>query len=443
MDQIIRLKRTITPNHPPTTLDHGELAAGLVDDPVKLWIGTPSGVKEIPLGGGGAYVGTSPPINPREGAFWFDDVGGQLYVFDAADQWVVAVNQPGGGGGAGGGITIDDTPPDNPQVGTLWINDDQLYVLEESGWIPIVQMARWSMRRISPDNQLYGCAYGNGMFVATGGSTATGSRAFSSSDGINWTFRPTNNNNSLMSVAHGNNTFVTVSNTSAGTDPRIMSSSDGITWITRSPPVNNLFTRVRFVNGLFYVCSSTTNASPSRVITSPDGINWTPVSVPDANWRDIAYGNGTYVMVASDGVGRALTSSDGITWTRHTTADEFVAWALVTYGAGLFVAMPATNRFMTSPDGINWTDHQPIETASSVIPQWSDIIYAQNMFVAVAANSTTGFYNRIAISHDGINWRIRQAPSDQAWQSIAYGDGLFVSVTWNGSGLKIMTSNSP
>ena len=47
MAQTIQLRRTTTLNNPPSSLANGELAAGLTDNPVRLWIGTPTGVREL------------------------------------------------------------------------------------------------------------------------------------------------------------------------------------------------------------------------------------------------------------------------------------------------------------------------------------------------------------------------------------------------------------
>jgi hypothetical protein len=43
----IHLKRTLTPDMEPEELAVGEVALGLGNDPVRIWIGTPDGVKEF------------------------------------------------------------------------------------------------------------------------------------------------------------------------------------------------------------------------------------------------------------------------------------------------------------------------------------------------------------------------------------------------------------
>lgn len=65
-----------------------------------------------PTGGATVTVADNAPSSPVSGQLWFDDIGGQLYVFDAANQWVIAVNQALiSGGTTGSGIFVLQTTP--------------------------------------------------------------------------------------------------------------------------------------------------------------------------------------------------------------------------------------------------------------------------------------------------------------------------------------------
>src|ERR1700741_4862991 len=115
MAQIIRHKRTTTLNNPPATLQNGELAVGMNDNPPKLWVGTPAGVKLINISGeavedapsdavygrsDGDWVQVAPfiisataPPDPAPNQLWWDSTSGRLFVwFDdgTSPQWVVA-----------------------------------------------------------------------------------------------------------------------------------------------------------------------------------------------------------------------------------------------------------------------------------------------------------------------------------------------------------------
>jgi hypothetical protein len=45
-------------------------------------------------------------------------------------------------------------------------------------------------------------------------------------------------------------------------------------------------------------------------------------------------------------------------------------------------------------------------------------------------------------SPDGINWTIRTSPADINWNSVTYGNGLFVAVASTGTGNRVMTSGT-
>ena len=75
-----------------------------------------------------ANVGASPPSAPNPGALWWDDVGGNLYIWyndGTSTQWVIAVNPP---------IPVmpstGPTPPASPFNGSMWWNPNngQLYI---------------------------------------------------------------------------------------------------------------------------------------------------------------------------------------------------------------------------------------------------------------------------------------------------------------------------
>jgi hypothetical protein len=90
--------------------------------------------------------------------------------------------------------------------------------------------------------------------------------------------------------------------------------------------------------------------------------------------------------------------------------------------------------------GLTWTSR-----SASADNQWESITYGNGLFVSVACgvsatscNATSG--NRVMTSPDSINWTSRSTPSDDQWESITYGNGLFVGVATNGTNDGIMTS---
>jgi hypothetical protein len=84
--------------------------------------------------------------------------------------------------------------------------------------------------------------------------------------------------------------------------------------------------------------------------------------------------------------------------------------------------------------GTEWTSR-----TSAANNQWESITYGNGMFVAVA-DSGTG--NRVMTSSDGINWTTQTNSADYGWMSVTYGNGLFVAVAKDATSAtnRVMTS---
>jgi hypothetical protein len=83
-------------------------------------------------------------------------------------------------------------------------------------------------------------------------------------------------------------------------------------------------------------------------------------------------------------------------------------------------------------DGITWTAR-----TSAADNQWQSICYGNGLYVAVAG---TGTGNRVMTSPDGITWTTRTSAADNSWVSVCYGNGLFVAVAYGSSPNTVMTS---
>jgi hypothetical protein len=87
---------------------------------------------------------------------------------------------------------------------------------------------------------------------------------------------------------------------------------------------------------------------------------------------------------------------------------------------------------MTSPNGVTWTAR-----SSAADNSWNSVTYGNGLFVAVAGSGTG---NRVMTSPNGITWTIRSTPVDNGWFAVTYGSGLFVAVANSGTGNRVMTS---
>jgi hypothetical protein len=71
---------------------------------------------------------------------------------------------------------------------------------------------------------------------------------------------------------------------------------------------------------------------------------------------------------------------------------------------------------------------------------WNSITYGNGLFVAVD-NSISGT-NLVLYSNDGINWSETASGINNAWSSVTYGNNLFVAVANSGTSTRVMTSSN-
>jgi hypothetical protein len=200
-------------------------------------------------------------------------------------------------------------------------------------------------------NNFRDIAFGNGMWVAvclTPGLEGLG-RIMTSPDAVNWTVRAAVNGGEWASVAFGNGVFVAAANNDGD---NIMTSPDGINWTAGQADGEPNLEPVSFANGLFFAMRGGANS----LLTSPNGIDWTRRAIPDSPsvgfWSRVTYGHGLYCAVARIAPAgfRVMTSPDGIEWTLQETPAN-LDWMSVAYGNGRFVALASNGalRLMTSP----------------------------------------------------------------------------------------------
>jgi hypothetical protein len=188
----------------------------------------------------------------------------------------------------------------------------------------------------------------------------------------------------------------------------------------------NTWRDVTYGNGTYVAVS---DGGTNQVMTSPDGITWTSRTAAEAvGWYRVAYGNGLFVAVSSSG-DEVMTSPDGITWTSRTPAVS-VSWRGVAYVNNLFIATGTTGGIMTSPDGISWTDR-----TTGTGNNWLSTSYNDGIYVIVGGFGT----DRLLTSTDAITWTQRTPPDDNSWNSVTFGNGLFVAVSHSGTD-RVMTS---
>ena len=144
-----------------------------------------------------------------------------------------------------------------------------------------------------------------------------------------------------------------------------------------------------------------------------------------SRFNGIAYGDGVYVAIGTDGL--IVTSVDKVLWT-PTYSGVTDTLNSICYGNGMFVIVGVNGILLYSTDGTVW--HQ---SANSIYISLNSVVYANSIeqFVAVSNIGT------IVGSIDAITWEILATPTSKNLNAIAYDDGMIVVV---GSEGKILTS---
>ncbi len=147
-------------------------------------------------------------------------------------------------------------------------------------------------------------------------------------------------------------------------------------------------------------------------LDSFDGINWVPSpgGLPSSDdWSSVAYGNGTFVAVAS-GSSSAAYSTDGAHWAASTMSSS-AGWDGVSYGSTNFVAVSSkpVSHGAWSTNGVDWTE-------SGMTGDYTSVTYGSGKFVAVSPPGSNVVY-----STDGIHWSNSTLPFSANWSCITIG----------------------
>jgi hypothetical protein len=226
----------------------------------------------------------------------------------------------------------------------------------------------------------------------------------------------------LSAVAYGNGVFVAV-----GDNSTVARSTDGVEWTISTAGAYGNLARVRFLDDQFMVVGSS-----DKLLLSPDGINWTALTLPAGGIRDVAYGNGTFLVAGPS----MYVSTNGSNW-QPTVArvknraappgDIDLYPDSLVFGNGHFVATPGFPlasqpwNSASSSNGIDWAEGSGAPSSSPA--GRGDLLFAGNVFL--------GSGPAVSLSTNGISWCCSfggHAPLNSQGVGLAHGEGSFIWV---------------
>ena len=200
-------------------------------------------------------------------------------------------------------------------------------------------------------------------------AVSQGGPAAYSTDGVTWTSQAlpgTFATAGASLVAFGQVTadvgrFVAIS----GNDSDVVySDNGGQTWLTSNTVLTGTnYSALAYGMGKFVALRSGT----TDTMYSTDGISWSAGSgLPNSTWVDLAWGNGRFIAIASDGV--AAYSLDGVNWTQNDLPNQGVrTYAKIDYGHGMFAITRDDGNVVYTDYGLNYST-EALTTLTSAGP---------------------------------------------------------------------------
>jgi hypothetical protein len=193
-------------------------------------------------------------------------------------------------------------------------------------------------------------------------------------------------------------------------------SEDGISWTDSPPSLPGILLNVGALqhgNGLFVAITEHVATDYYNVIwRSEDGHAWERSVAPGGPLSSLRFGNGLFLAVQD---GSLMASANGLDWTiRDTGADRLSA---IIYCNGLWVAPSCNTCLLTSTDTISWN------TQPFTVGCLQDLQFGNGRYLGLLDNGA------VVVSRDFNDWL---AATNSPFQSIAFGQGLFVGVTFAG-----------
>lgn len=292
--------------------------------------------------------------------------------------------------------TGNDEPwSDEAYGGGVWVvvGDDAIMTSDDGG-------VTWTTRTPPVDRTWHGVTFIDDTFVVVCRIVHPEiAVCLTSNDGgVTWD-QQTCIQNSWYDVTNGNGVLVAV-----GISGAVMTSVDkGVTWVNKTSGNPDDLEAITFGEGVFVAVGW---SDPNIMVSDDDGETWDLKTIPAGDElnaiRDIAYGNGVFIAVTGGYTANVFKSIDlGNTWTAVSPA-SVLSWFAVAYGEGVFAAVSSdgsTEGVMISTDfGDTWTTHSPAVITNS----WRSVAFGNDRFLsATGVGTNDSIMTSVLVYKDG------------------------------------------
>lgn len=292
----------------------------------------------------------------------------------------------------------------------------------------------------SPYGVWHSVGFGNNTWMVATGSTTSSSNLdmrirYSTNGGQTWMFSTTTiaYNHLINRIKYGNGVWIAVGGTSTTAGGVIYRSTDnGVTWTLILSGLTYSFSDVAYGENVWI--ATYRYASTTSIYRSTDnGASWSTVtlgSTPGGVLTGIAYsGLSTWAFVASSTsttLGMAYSTDNGISWTFKTITAPGSGWNSITGNeSGGFVAVAASTSSTASVIYFSSSTYSYI-TVTSPATAWQRVVYGNGIYVFLTASITVSA--SVAMSSN-ITEGVKYLTMPQAL-SVRYYDAAFGDSQW-------------
>lgn len=254
---------------------------------------------------------------------------------------------------------------------------------------------------------LFKVEYLNGQFIAVGESQTV----VTSTNGTHWQRRagqPGIGGPEWRALAYGHGVYVT--------------GGENYSWSTNLEQWTyggfmDGMQDVAFGHGVFVAVTAGFNGG--KIYTSRHGTNWVLQTNLFQNFHDVLWADGRFLAVGGSS-GEVAVSTNGTNWIRGTANSPTLK--SVTWHDGRYTAVGLWNDWFISTNGLNW------QQRAGLADHLGYLAVTSGNGLVVAADE---LHERLVTLH-GAGLASHRVRSSTSLHSVAYGNGRFVAVGWDG-----------